>query len=189
MRPIRWVKRISKTWWHVFSQSVFNKEYYSHLPDVPISFSIKFISAFFVLYMLLWSMVASIALSAWVPKLQQSLPQWEQALITQYPEGAVFRIQEGTLSSTMSQPYTLAMPTDAIERESDTFDRANILVIDERATSSDYRKKDTIILITSKEVVVPASRAPETGYEAFPISAFLQKDAGPITITQSSFRL
>lgn len=189
MRPIQWVQRKSRTWWHVFSQSIFNKEYYSHLQDVPLSFSIKFISVFFMLYMLFWAGVASIALSTWVPKLQKALPGWEKSIIATYPDNARFTVKNGELSTNMKQPFVVAMSKDVqAERDSEAFDRANILVIDQHATSADYHEKDTIILVTNKEVVVPASRAPESGYEVFPLSSFVEKNAAPFTITQSNFR-
>ncbi len=141
-----------------------------------------------MLYMLFWSAVASVALSAWVPKLQKALPGWEKSIIATYPDTATFTIKDGELSTNMKQPFVVAMSKDIqAERSSETFDRANILVIDQRATSADYRKKDTIVLVTNKEVVVPASRAPESAYEVFPLSSFVEKNAAPFTITQSNF--
>lgn len=139
--------------------------------------------------MLFWSAVASVALSAWVPKLQKALPGWEKSIVAAYPDNATFTVKDGELSTNMKKPFIVAMTKDVqAERNSEAFDRANILVIDQYATSADYRKKDTIILVTNKDVVVPASRAPESGYEVFPLSSFVEKNAAPFTITQPTFR-
>jgi hypothetical protein len=184
MNAVNWLRQKSHAWWYVFTQSVFNRNYYAQLGTSRFSLSLKFIFVFFLLYMTMWSAIVAVVVANWIPQLQRELPRFSNELINTYPKGAVFTVNNGSLRTNLDHPFVVVAPLQTTSDQTDpSMDRTNLLVVDEHANVSDYAKKDTIVLVSKNAVVVP-SQSNSTGYESFRLSEMLKKD---VTITQNSF--
>lgn len=181
MKAVQWTRYKIQTWWHVFSNTVFNPAYYPHLKHSSFSFSLKFLTVFFALYMALWSLILAVTLALWVPKARTELPKMQTRIIAAYPADKTFSVKDGKLSTNSESP--ILIKGDDIQT-ADNISYSYFAVIDPTAKEGDYAKSDALILVTDTSVVVPGQSGLKGSYEVYPIASMIKED---VELNQTSF--
>lgn len=162
--------------YQVFRRSVSDVSYYRELTTRSFWFSLKYLYFLLVLTSLVISVIFALFLRDIAAKAPPYILQLKSDLATLYPAGLAIRVQSGSVSTNAKGPVIVALPASwkkVLQKSSDFDSIDHFLVIDTKASPSDFSKEKTLFLLTQHELVAAdssnAHNFTDTGYRVRPI--------------------
>lgn len=139
-----------KAFFYVIYKSLTNLDYYKHLLEVNVSFSIKY-------YAVLVAILALASSGAFAVKNSADIRSGVSRILNNvaniFPDDLVVTAKDGSLSVNKPEPYIIETPKDV---KSDNFPK-NLIIFDSNGTITDVTEKDTLVLVNSKNILVENS--------------------------------
>lgn len=173
MINVMWQK--VNTFFFVFKQSLFPRStYYSKIPKARFIFSLKY---FVGLTIILNLILISVMLVRYHPT---RVSRFLNSVITglnRYPSELTVNIAKGRLFSSLNRPYFLWGELDRQKKL--------LLVIDETAAPEKINMYNSILLLTSQEVVLKTGDITDTSFSVLPLSYFSRQSVNRKIIDQT----
>lgn len=151
-----------KTFFHVFTQSLFPQpSYYQKIPKTSFSFSLKYFSSLIIILNLILVIYLTIKYNP--GKVDRFLNSIIVSLKT-YPDELVINIRKGNLFTSYNRPYFFWNESDG--------KRNLLLVIDETTLPSKIDQYRSLLLLTSKEIVIRTDKQPNKINNTLPLTYF-----------------
>lgn len=165
-----------KTFARTFTKSLSEPQYYNHVVNAKLSFSIKY----FIFFYFILSAAQTIIFSFRdLPKITQAAQGIIHDLTTHYPPDLVITAENETLSiSGVEEPYFIPFPESISELGEET-GFTNLAVLD---TTTQIAAPDTLVTVTAKEFIV---RSPDGRKQSYPVG-YIEK---PITLDRNAVGL
>lgn len=179
-----------KTFFRTLWLSVSSPSYYRDILRANRPFTIKFILSFWFLYATIVSLYLSWQVLVPAHQVLQDLPD---KLIAGYPEELVINIEDGQVSTNVSEPYFISVDKfeqlfDQVDDQvlgADSDDIQNFLVIDTQASADDILEYSTIMLLTEDSLVY----LDDGGFQANRLDEIKELQIDKASVTQIVERL
>lgn len=159
-----------------------NPSSYRHLKDADIGTGMWYLYRLLALTWIVGMLWFAAALVHSTPYIRKVAAEIETKLPTLYPKDLVLKFQSGSLSTNVKEPYTVELPAEwaaAMKMGTDDIP-THVVTIDTKATSEDYEKYNTAILLTKNYAVA--------GKESGEIRMIPYDDIGTMTVTQKKYQ-
>lgn len=122
---LRWMR----TFWHIFTHSLSDLQYYVDVLNAPLKFSLKFVFAF---YLTLSVVLTTLFTLNELPKIKMFSESMKQQIVQNFPDQARFQWQDEKLTSDSSSQLTITFPTSTMDSEIERPE--NLVIVDTSAT-------------------------------------------------------
>lgn len=159
-----------KTFFYVLARSFTSPSYYADVVKTSFWFSFKFFYFYFFLYSVAGTILFSLVA---IPKINKYVDFFSKNIDTLYPQELVVKIQNGEVSTNVSEPYIISLfDFKRIFDEmrvlgAKTPDLVNLLVIDTKASVDDFTRLQTYALLTKDKFIVYDDKG---GYRVYPLT-------------------
>lgn len=152
--------------------SLVNLDSYKVTKELPFSSHVGYLYGLFYFVALLTMVPVGLRLIFLSPALPEKVNQVRESVAKAYPGDLVVSIKNGLLSTNAVQPFFYDGPAGLFTKEEE---QKHLVAIDTAATSSDYSRYKSVILLTKTELIYP-SRSTESqeseSYQVIPLKEF-----------------
>ncbi len=149
-----------KTFFRTLLKSLTNFSYYQEVLSASFSFSVKYLFFLLVLIVFIYSLRFSLSILPSLPKIPNFVKQLKSVVANFYPEELVITLDNGRIRTNVDEPYFIEVP-----RELKISNKPHLITIDTRASVEDFKKYNTLILITKNAVVYPDRQSRGVSYK------------------------
>lgn len=152
--------------------SLVNFDSYKVTKELPFSSHVGYLYGLFYFVALLTVIPVGIRLIFLSPSLPEKVNQIRESVAQAYPGDLVVSIKNGLLTTNATQPFFYDGPAGILVKEEG---QKHLVVIDTAATSSDYSRYESVVLLTKTELVYPGRSAEDQepeGYQVIPLKEF-----------------
>lgn len=142
-----------QTFFYSFKRSLVDISYYPHIVKTKFSFSVKYLFVFIYFLILFQSLFFAGATLVLLPKTPEFVKHLKTRIRTFYPSELIVNIRNGNLSTNVQNPYYIEIPELNNSDEENTY--RHTITIDTKASIDDYKKYNTLLLVTQKALVYP----------------------------------
>lgn len=152
-----------KTFFNTFKNSLTNPRYYSHILSASFSFSLKYLFVLLFFIALIRGIVFSITFIPTVPKIPGYIEESKQIIKNLYPLGLTITFKDGQIRTNVDEPYYIPFPPRFNIKD------MNLIAIDTKASVDDFKKYNSVFLITKSAIAYPDSDS-KGSYKVYPFS-------------------
>lgn len=146
-----------KTFLSSFKRSVSDLSYYNDILKTNLSFSLKYLFFLTFVLSLVYGILVAVGVATFIPKIPSFVAETKTNIRNFYPGELVIRIKNGQLQTNVPEPYYLDLPGKYNKEMFGDADFEHFITIDTKASTEDYEKYKTAILVTKKSFVVGRS--------------------------------
>ncbi len=153
-----------KRFFSIVWKSATDFSYYKDIIQAPFSFSLKYLFILLFFINLVGGIIFSINIAVQLPKIPSLIEKIKTAASEFYPDELVVTVNNGKIKTNVDEPYFIDFPKSLnIKNEKNI---THFITIDTKAAVDNFKKYQTIILITKNTIMYPDSNS---GYKIQPL--------------------
>ncbi len=175
------IKRL-KNFFRNVKRSVVDFEYYKEIAKAPLGFSLKYLFFLTLLTAFVTSLFIAFAITSIIPK----IPDFSQKLKTAgesfYPKELVISVKSRKIVTNVKEPYYVEVPENLGIKTTE-----HLVAIDTKASASDYKKYNSVFLVTEDSIVAPDSQSSTKSpgsYKVYPLTDSLAKEPDGVVVNR-----
>ncbi len=167
-----------KTFFRTFVKSLTQPSYYKEILKTKFSFSFKYLA--FLVFLI--SLFTTVKFAFSVLPLRSQLPglveKIRSTIVSTYPDKLVVSIKSGKIFTNVKEPYFIDVPSEK---------KMHFIVIDTKGKVEDYKKYNSLVLVTDSLVVVPNSNE-NISYKVYPLQDILKDTPDGVLLNKEIYQ-
>lgn len=158
---------ILKTFGRTFVKSLTSPKYYRDILKAKCSFSLKYLVLLLFIVNVLMAIKIGTLVNKYYPQAAPFISEIKQIIIDFYPKELVLTIKKQKIITNVKEPYFIEFPKQLSKIIAGFY--KHLIVIDTKGKVDDYKKYESLILVTADKLVTPDDRT-KGNYQVVPLS-------------------
>jgi hypothetical protein len=156
-----------KTFAITFVKSLTSPKYYRDVLKAKFSFSLKYLVFLLFIVNILTAIKIGALVNKYYPQAAPFISQAKQVVVDFYPKELVLTIKKQKITTNVKEPFYIEFPQQLSKIIAGYY--KHLIVIDTKGKVDDYKKYESLLLVTADKLVTPDDRN-EGNYQVVPLS-------------------
>jgi hypothetical protein len=156
-----------KTFIRTFVKSLASPKYYRDVLKAKWSFSLKYLIVLLFIVNILTAIKVGTLVNKYYPQAAPFINEVKQIIVDFYPKELVLTIKKQKITTNVKEPFYIEFPEQLSKIIAGYY--KHLIVIDTKGKVDDYKKYESLLLVTADKLVTPDDRG-QGNYQVVPLS-------------------
>jgi hypothetical protein len=156
-----------KTFARTFIKSITSPKYYRDILKAKCFFSIKYLIVLLFIINVLTAIKIGAFVNKYYPQAAPLINDAKQVIVNLYPKELILTIKKQKIITNVKEPYFIEFPQQLSKITAGIY--KHLIAIDTKGKADDYKKYESVLLVTADKVVTPNDRG-QGNYQVVPLS-------------------